>query len=296
MTLYQRTVFAQLVVDGYPVNITQYPQQFSFQNPAATLAKNEWESSITSKKNTGFWKNNQTYFAQGAFRINSNNKSGFHGLGLTAYYDKEGAYLKRYRGYLLYAYHLKLNKTYSISGGLAFGMMSYQAGNSDYDGGTANGLDGNLGFMFYSKSFFLSANIAQLPQSRLQPINEITSLTRYYQILIGKDFSLNDNLLLRSNVNTKLYSTISPDIYGQIGLQWKEAVGLYGIYKYENQASVMIGLEKIELDGFQLRSYISYDVPINGDSRYQAFEITLQCVKPEKINSKSKNAKKKRRK
>ena len=295
MAVSQLFVFAQQIVNGYPINLSQYSQQISFQCPAATVVYNEWESTVTSRRNLGFWRNNQTYYAQGAFRIQKDPKANFHGLGVAMYYDKEGAYLKRSRGYLLYAYHIKLNNNYSLSGGISLGLMSYQAGNVDYDGGTENALDANLGFMFYSNRFFVAANIAQLPQSKLQPINEITVLTRYYQFLVGKDFPINENILLKTNINSKIYSSQTPDIYCQAGLKWNETLGLYGTYKLQRHAAIMFGIEKIELDGFQLRSYISYDIPFNGDPRYQAFEITLQCLKPGKT-AKNKSVSKKKRK
>ena len=281
----QQSAFAQLVVESYPVNLSQYLQQPSFQSPAAIVATNKWETSLTSRRNLGFWRNNHTYFAQGAFRIQKDEQSNFHGLGVAMYYDKEGAYLKRYRGYLQYAYHLKLSKKYTLSGGLSLGLMSYQVGNADYDGGTASCFDGTLGFMFYGNGLYISANIAQLPQSKVQPIYEITVLSRYYQFLAGKDFKLNNELELRTNLNTKIYSSKDPDIYGQAGIRWNETLGLYGIYKLKGQAAIMLGIEKIELDDMQLRAYFSYDIPVQGDMRYQAFEITLQCVKPEKKNN-----------
>jgi hypothetical protein len=74
-------LFAQLKVSGYPVGLTQYSQQLSFQNPAAICKNNEWETSLTNRRNTGFWRNNQTYFASGAFRINPRKKPSFQTIG-----------------------------------------------------------------------------------------------------------------------------------------------------------------------------------------------------------------------
>ena len=267
---------------NYPVSLSQYFQQLTFQTPAASVSENNWEATVTSRRNTGFWRNNQTYFVNAAFRIQKNKSAGYHGVGAMAYYDKEGIYLKRYRGYLLYSYHLKLSKKYKLSGGLALGLMTYQVGNNEYEGGSGNGLDANLGFMFSGNDFFAGVNIAQLPESNVQPINEITRLTRYYKLIAGKDFTLKKELKLRTNISSRVFSTQKSEMYGQAGVVWNNSLGIYGIYKWKRHASVLVGLEKIELNDFLLKAFFSYDIPVNGESKYQAFEISIVCLKPEK--------------
>lgn len=248
---------------------------------------------MTSRRNTGFWRNNQTYLAYGACRINPNKKRNFQSVGAQLYYDKEGIYLHRYRGYLLYAYHVALTNEWTLSTGLSLGMMTYQVGSNDYEGGTSNTSDASIGIMLYRKLFFGGISLAQLPENKVQPIFETTVLSRYIQCILGKDFELQENYLLKTGLNARLYpQNKSPEIYIQSGLLWKNLLGLYGIYRWNKQASVMIGLEKIEIDGMQFRTYFSYDVAVNGDNRYRAFELTLQYLMPEKDKKVSKKRKK----
>jgi len=287
-------LFAQINVSGYPVGLTQYNQQLAFQNPASICIKNKWETSITSRRNTGFWRNNQTYFAYGAFRINPNKKKSFQTIGAQFYYDKEGIYLHRYRAYLLYAYHVALTNEWTLSTGLSLGMMTYQVGSNDYEGGTANTSDASIGMTLYNKSFYGGISIWQLPENKVQPIQETTVLSRYIQCTMGKDFGLGEDFLLKTGLNARLFTqNKTPDIYLQSGLLWKNLLGLYGIYRWNKQASVMFGLEKIEIDGMQFRTYFSYDMAVNGDNRYRAFELTLQYLMPEKEKGKSKKKKRK---
>ena len=281
-------------MSGYPVDLTQYSQQLSFQNPAAICKNNEWETSLTTRRNTGFWRNNQTYFASGAFRINPKKKPSFQTIGAQFYYDKEGIYLHRYRAYLLYAYHVALNNEWTLSTGLSLGMMTYQVGSNDYEGGIANTTDASIGMLLYNKSFYGGISIWQLPENKVQPIQEITVLSRYIQTMIGKDFGVGENLILKTSANARLFAqNKTPDIYLQSGLLWNGLVGLYGSYRWNKQASLIFGLEKIEIDGMQFRTYFSYDMAVNGDNRLRAFELTLQYLMPEQKKSKSKTKKRK---
>ena len=279
---------------AYPLVPVQYTNQLALQNPAFLVAYNKAEASLTSRRNLGFWRNNQTYFASGGVRVS--NGENFHGLGLGLYYDKEGTYLKRYRGYGQYAYHVALNKRWSVSAGLSLGIMSYQVGNADYDGGTANTYDGTFGLLLYSPDFYLSASINQLPQSQVQPIYEITVLERYYQLMCGKDFELGEKLLGKTGLSTRLFPNRSADLYLQTGLVWDQLLGLYGIYKWNKQLGLMVGFEKIEWAGTQFKTYFSYDIATNGLQRYHAFEITLQFIVPEGERNKMSSKGKKKRK
>ncbi len=273
--------------------MTQYVQQMAFYNPAATAVHNNWEISVENRRNTGFWRNNQTSLGYGAFRITPKGSSYFHSIGGSLYYEKEGNYLRRYRGYLQYAYHVTLNKNWHASAGISFGMMTYQVGNNDYDGGTANALDGSVGFLIQGKSAYLGLTVAQIPEKHVQPIYEKTVLSRYYQLMVGKDLSLTDELLLKSNINTRLFSSQAPDVFLQTGLAWKNTLGLYGTYRWNRQVSLLLGLEQIEWEGLHLKAFFSYDVALYNDQRYQAFEITLQCMKPKKQTNSNTTTRKK---
>jgi type IX secretion system PorP/SprF family membrane protein len=289
-------VQAQLLVHNYPIAFTQYAQQMPFYNPAATAATTNWEISVESRRNTGFWHNNQTSLGYGAFRIQPKNSANSHGLGMSVYNEKEGNYLKRYRSYLQYAYHVAINSSWQASAGLSLGIMTYQVGSNDYDGGgSSSTFDGSIGFLLAGKGTYLGLTIAQIPEKKVQPIFEQTELSRYYQIMIGKDFELNPDLLLKNNINTRIFSGQSPDIFLQSGLSWKDMIGFYGLYRWDRQVSFLLGLEKIEWEGLHLKAFLSYDIAINNDQRYQAFEISLQCVKPKKETTKNLKKRKKRK-
>lgn len=279
---------AQLFVNNYPVSFTQYAQQLPVVNPAATVSSNEWETSVSNRRNTGFWRNNQTYWAYGAFRIQPKKANNFHGLGLSLYYDKEGSYLKRYRGYMQYAYHIPLSESWKISAGVSLGMMTYLVGNENYEGGSASNWDGSLGLLLSGKTSYLGFSIAQLPQTKVQPIYETTVLARYYQIVAGKEVEIGKQYRWKNNINLRLLKRQDPDLYLQSGLLWNQTVGLYGLYRWNKQFSLLLGLEKIEWEKMWLKLFFSYDIAVNGDQRHQAFEITLQCVKPEAKRKKKK--------
>ncbi len=254
----------------------------------------KWETALTTRRNTGFWRNNQSYWAYGGFRINPKKSSSFQSLGAQFYSDKEGIYLHRYRAYLLYAYHVALNNHWTLSSGLSLGMMTYQVGNNDYEGGTDNTWDGSLGIMLYNKTFYGGFSISQLPENKVQPIEENTILSRYAQFTFGKEFELGEMYSVKSGMNARVFGNPSKlDIFAKTGIIWNKTIGLYGIYRWNKQVSCMLGIEKLEIDGMQFRTYFSYDIATNGDSRYRAFELTLQYLMPEKVKTKSKTKKKK---
>lgn len=189
---------------------------------------------------------------------------------------------------------MALNNEWTLSTGFALGMMTYQVGSNDYEGGTSNTSDASIGMMLYTKAFFGGISIGQLPENKVQPIQEITILSRYIQTTFGKDFKIGEDLILKSGLNARLFTqNKTPDIYLQSGLLWNGLVGLYGNYKWNKQAAIIIGLEKIEIDGMQFRTYFSYDMAVNGDNRLRAFELTLQYLMPEKQKGKSKTRKRK---
>jgi hypothetical protein len=172
--------------------------------------------------------------------------------------------------------------------------MTYQVGSNDYEGGTSNTSDASIGMMLYNKSFYGGISIGQLPENKVQPILETTVLSRYIQTTIGKDFDIKEDLVAKTSVNARFFTkNTTSDIYLQSGLLWNGLIGLYGNYRWNKQASLIFGLEKIEIDGMQLRTYFSYDLSINGDNRLRAFEFTLQYLMPEKQKSKSKTRKRK---
>lgn len=274
--------YAQTYAYSYPVPFTQFAQQLAFACPAATNATNTGEVLLATRRNTGFWRNNQTYLAYGAFRIAPNNSPNFHALGASLYYEKEGSFLQRYRGYLQYAYHVSLNTRWRASAGGSLGIMTYQVGNDSYEGGAGNAVDGALSLFFTDKKTYIGATVGQLPENKVQPIQEITLLARYYQLLAGKTFDLNETYAVRTYLNSRWYTDRTPDLQAQAGLAWNQTIGLYGHYHWQRKVALVVGIEKIEIDQMQFRTYFSYDLAINGDARLQAFEVSLQYVLPEK--------------
>jgi type IX secretion system PorP/SprF family membrane protein len=270
---------AQLVVKAYPVSFTQYAEQLAVTQPAATAMNSKWEVTFNNRKNTGFWRNNQTQLAYGAFRIKGKKSKNFHGIGGYFYYDKEGNYLRRYRGYLQYAYHMALNKDWRLAGGLSVGNMTYRVGSDDYDGGSSNTLDGSLGFMLYNPTFTLAANIAQLTENQVQPIFEKSVLARYYQLFVAKKWQANEDFSFPTNLNMRIMPGRDPDMYAQVGVLWRENIGLHGLYRWQKQYAVLFGLEKIEWEGMRFKAFFSYDIGI--EQRNQAFEISLHLMMPE---------------
>lgn len=272
---------------NYPVSFTNYAQQLSFYNPAATSLNTEWEASISNRRNTGFWRNNQTSLGYGSIRVQAKKSINYHGIGMSLYYDKEGNYLKRYRGYLQYAYHASINEKWQASAGFSLGIMTYQVGNDDYaSGGSASNLDGSFGLLLTSKLTTIGFTVAQLTERKVQPIVETTLLARYYQLFLGRDVEMNKDWIWRNNFNLRVYSISDQGLNLQTGILWNNSVGLYGLYQWKRQASVLFSLEKIEWESIRFKLFASYDMALNGDQRYQAFEFTLQCMKPAKPSSK----------
>ncbi|HQQ94319.1 MAG TPA: type IX secretion system membrane protein PorP/SprF [Bacteroidia bacterium] len=101
-----------------------------------------------------------------------------------------------------YSYHLKINTSYTLSFGLAFGgvqynVKMYDAKPYDQDDNFMNAnvlkafaFDANSGFHLYSKKFFLGLSNQQMLNSSIHWANTSGRLTPHYYIYTGYNFKL----------------------------------------------------------------------------------------------------------
>lgn len=276
-------------VSQYPVQISQIQNNEVINNPSLINQKSKFDVSVFSKIYTGLYQNNNLSLFKASTRITPSKSKRYHNLGTYLYYDKEGSFLNRYRGYLQYAYTIKLNEIWNSSFGVAVGVASYKIGNDAYvGGGQANTFDATIGISFWNNNTTLGISALQLPQGKLQPINEISLLKRYFTLNAAKDFELNVNTLWFNNLCLVVYTNNNPALILNSGIKYNNLVSLSVLNKWNKSLGLQFGLEEMKFNESVLKLYISYDINISKSYRNNSAELTIKYGIPfkEKVTKK----------
>ncbi|NJK85892.1 MAG: hypothetical protein HC906_07925 [Bacteroidales bacterium] len=103
-------IFFALQVSGqysnsyYPVQYGQHIRYSSFINPASIGTVYRNQVMLGSKNYTGNFKSISSYFGGFYYSFDNEHRKPYSSLGILADSEREGKYIARTRGYLLYAY------------------------------------------------------------------------------------------------------------------------------------------------------------------------------------------------
>jgi hypothetical protein len=180
-----------------------------------------------------------TYFLNANYRVTRQTslRKPFSTVGIVLYNDREGKYLNRTRFYALYAWHGTLRNNLKFSGGLQFGGMNYSVKGTPLTGdGSDIKPDASVGIQFYNPFFHLGFSVNQVFNSELQPLEEVTLLAPFA------------NLLAEITLNTADWLCVKPSVSFQFPFSQQDerySRNLYDaslLFRMQDRFSVLAGI------------------------------------------------------
>lgn len=241
-------VDGQQIVERHPLFFGQFSQQLAIINPA-TMGQDDgkYELNIGTQWHERPWHNIHTEYAHFNTYLGDPERS-HHSVGLTLIGDKEGTFLSRTYFYGQYAFHQQLSEETFLSVGGSIGFASFIIRSGDtFSGGTDNQLDASIGVSLHNKQWLVGFSINQLPESQLQPLEEISILKRSmnlmgsYQWQVGKEVALKPLLWLN-------FAPSGQQPFWQASLKavLAERVGVETLYNPERGIVLSTGLHQLE--------------------------------------------------
>ncbi len=154
-----------------------------------------------------------------------------------------------------YAYHLKFNKKYAMSFGLAFGGVQYNVKVYDakpYDQGDeflnsevlrAFAFDANAGVHFYSKEFFFGLSNQQMLNSKIRWSNSNGRLSPHYYAYTGYNFrvSKDSDWVVQPSILVRMSAPVPHQFEYHLRVIYKEMIWVGGSVREKSSASVLFG-------------------------------------------------------
>lgn len=204
-----------------------------------------------------------------------------HGVGLQVLRDVTGP-LSRSAIYGTYAYHLGLSARTSIAAGFGLGLtqLSLDASKLQFaqQNDPAIAQDGimekwkpdiNAGLYLYSADFFVGLSAQQIIPQRIEfSENRLRKedgrllphlfATAGYRILVSEDFNLTPSVMV------KYLSPLSPQVEGNVKLQYRDNAWVGASYRHKDGFAAMLGLNV----GSKFNVGYSYDYTTSGLNAY----------------------------
>ncbi len=248
----------------YPVQFGQYMRHYAFINPASIGTGSELECTLGSKNHLGNFSSISTYFADISKSLANRYESGrpYHVIGLKFDTDREGKYIARNRGYLMYAFHFRVAEEYYLSGGIDIGGLNLSVKGTPSTGDKSEFIaDANSGIWFYTHDFHLGFSVNQIFNGKLQPYQETSIMRRHVNITGMKNFHLSQDLWVKTSVLFRFpsYINYNADYSAELGL--KNITGGISL-RHKLGGAFWIGIREINIAGGKLEAILSYNSPL----------------------------------
>lgn len=260
---------AQSGVPRIPRQYGQFYSDYALYNPGAIGTDAQMEFNVASQLYApGLVENVYSYYARGEMQLTParrNKQLSNHVVGLNFIGDREGDLLIRSRAYLQYAVHINLDESLTLSAGTGIGFASYVVRSSPASAGGADVKpDVNMGLWLYSDRFRFGISANQISEGDLQPIDQISTLQRYVNIMGEHRFDLSHNIraVAASMVRwVPEFSSLSFfDVHGRIVVSEKFSAG--SSYRQKRGLSFLIGLEAMEFQRSEVFIRFAYNAPL----------------------------------
>lgn len=268
--------YSQLEVRRYPVQFSQYVHSLTLFNPATAGLYSRIELNAGNQSLTGNFSRVSTYYTNFNMRfpIQKNHYHPFSTGGITMINDMEGRYLNRLRLYAIYAWHTQLTRRVNFAGGLQLGGMNFVVkGTPSTGNGSDLAPDASVGILFYTDKWKTGFSAGQLVNSKLQPLDEITILSPFYNLHLSAKVFSNEPVVLEPmflarmthfsneiNFDINLHAEIFDRIMANVG------------YRYHLGAVFMAGIKNLEVQEGIFNLLISYQFP------FQKTELNLNTI------------------
>lgn len=186
-------------------------------------------------------------------------------FGLKFFNSRQTSLFTRSKIFATYAVKVPINKNMSWVTGAQIGTANVFFGQSAVtNGGSDWGFDASLSSTLNISSWEIALAIQQIPNTILTPIIYTFELGRYVEMIVIKNFKINQDWKLKSGLRT-IISRPDPQFQLDNRLQYKDIASILFSSEGLNPKSISIGFEYIaKLNEQQLRTSLSYQV---SDSR-----------------------------
>jgi type IX secretion system PorP/SprF family membrane protein len=273
----------------------RYPVQFnplllknySLINPASTNTDSRFEVNTANITTLGIFEGLNSFFINAAVSLNNDstslNRFNKNVVGITFYNEREGPYIHKNQGYIMYARHQRLGYRFSVGVGTSFGFLGYAfdstrttAGGSDYD------MDANVGIWIYSENFRGGLSINQIMNNDIQPLGYTYIFARYYNLNAAQKIILSQDLYVQPSFQIR-WQGLRPqwiDIGSLVVIGNRLMAGIN--YKHKHSFSYMAGVNNISISKGKVRFNFcfSYQSLLNraGLGNLRSMEIALNFM------------------
>ncbi len=207
--------------------------------------------------------------------------------------------LSRTSGYLTFAYHVKLNKTYKLGLGVSVGMLQYRI--KLYDAKTADGgdalLTGNLlsnnvfdsngGLYLYSDKLFVGVSGYQYLNNKITWKDSKSNLNAQYYVTAGYMITASKKISVQPSVLVKFSKPVPVQPEFSVRAFYNKVFWIGASYRLHDATSILAGVTALKN---KLTVGYAYDIPNTKIRTYTSgsHEITLtyQFIKPKrKLNA-----------
>lgn len=169
--------------------------------------------------------------------------------------DQQGPVFQKNRFYVGHMQRIALNKTINLQLSAKLGIANYSFKQSSGGvGGSDSGLDGAAGLSLFTKKWLIGSSLHQFPSTELRPINQIFSLSNYwefhgYYLFGGGDFQLKTGIRSRVTKSNNTYQLSTQANYYSLllgssisNLGYSFSLGYHGIIPSMDQKRTMLSI------------------------------------------------------
>lgn len=203
--------------------------------------------------------------------------------------------LSKTSGYLTFAYHVKLNKTYKLGLGVSIGMMQYRI--KLYDAKTAdsgdelltgnllsnNVFDSNGGLYLYSDKLFFGASTYQYIGNKITWKDSKSNLNPHFYITAGYMFTVSKKISIQPSALVKFSKPVPAQPEFSLRAFYNKLFWIGASYRLHDATSILAGVTALKN---KLTVGYAYDIPNTKIRTYTSgsheIVLTYQFIKPKK--------------
>ena len=263
-------LFCFLLVNGqsqysyYPVQFSQYMRHYQFINPASIGSHAKIETALGSRNHLGNFSSISTYFAGFSLSLKNPLRADrpFSVLGVKVDTDQEGKYIARSRFYVTYAFHFKIFSDYYFSGGVDFGALNMSVKGTPSVGDKSEFVpDANSGIWIYNENFHLGISVNQIFNGRLQPYQEISQLSRHFNITLMREFRINSFFAVKPSFLFRFPGYLNYNADYSIECYVADFIGGFSL-RHKLGGAFWLGMKDIGFIGGKLEAVLCYNTPL----------------------------------
>ncbi len=203
--------------------------------------------------------------------------------------------LSKTSGYLTFAYHVKLNKTYKLGLGVSVGMLQYRI--KLYDAKTAdsgdelltgnllsnNVFDSNGGLYLYSDKLFFGISGYQYLGNKITWKDSKSNLNPHLYATLGYMFNLSKKISVQPSVLVKFSKPLPVQPEFSLRAFYNKLFWVGASYRLHDATSILVGVITLKS---KLTIGYAYDIPNTNIRSYTSGShevvLTYQFIKPKK--------------